>query len=44
MLRKFLKFLPGSMLDAVYSAIFAELFRRGDIIVLDQDLTNHDYN
>jgi hypothetical protein len=43
MLSKLLRLLPGSLLDAIYDAIFAELVRRGDIILSD-DLNNNDYN
>jgi hypothetical protein len=43
MLSKLLRVIPGSMLDAIYDAIFAELVRRGDIILSD-DLNNNDYN
>jgi hypothetical protein len=43
MLSKLLKLLPGSMLDTIYDAIFAELVRRGDIILSD-DLNNNAYN
>jgi hypothetical protein len=43
MLSKLLRLLPGSMLDAIYDAIFAELVRRGDII-LEKDLRGNDRN
>jgi len=43
MLRKFLKLLSTSILDKLYDVTFAELVRRGDII-LEKDLTNNDRN
>jgi len=43
MLSKLLMLIPSSTLDAIYDAIFAELVRRGDII-LEKDLTGNDRN
>ena len=43
MLRKFLKLLSTCILDKLYDVTFAELVRRGDII-LEKDLINNDRN
>jgi hypothetical protein len=44
MLSKLLKLIPGWVLDSIYDAIFAELVRRGDIILEEDGWNNNDRN
>ncbi len=44
MLRKLLRFVPDFILDPIYDAIFAELVRRGDIILEEDGWNNNDRN
>jgi hypothetical protein len=43
MLSKLINLLPTCILDALFDAVFAELVKRGDIVLSD-NVNNHDYN
>ena len=44
MLSKLLNLIPGWVLNSIYDAIFAELVRRGDIILEEDGWNNNDRN